>query len=333
MRKSLLNIVLFVLAAALCSCEHKELCYRHPHMASVKIEFDWKDAPKANPAGMSVFFYPAEGESLPARRFDLDGKAGGVIDILAGKYRVICHNNDTGITMMRGTDGFDTNKAFTRECDLFETVYGNSAGSRVPRASGAEDERVVISPDMLWGCAESDVEVADNGTGHVEIPKSGKAGPSQAITLKPHRLVCTYTCEITGVTGLDHVSKMCGTLSGMAPSLLFQDESLGSERVTIPFEVRAKDATTIVGEFLTFGHNEGNDSGHRLLLYVWMDNGEKFCYGTEGGRFNVTSQVRSAPDRRHVRITIDGLGLPKPIGGDLNVSTDDWNEVNEDIHI
>lgn len=45
------------------SCEHKDLCYHHPHVAVVKLEFDWKNAPQANPEGMCVFFYPEEGEN------------------------------------------------------------------------------------------------------------------------------------------------------------------------------------------------------------------------------------------------------------------------------
>ena len=42
MKKGLLNMLVCVLAAALCSCNHKELCYHHPHTASVKVEFDWR---------------------------------------------------------------------------------------------------------------------------------------------------------------------------------------------------------------------------------------------------------------------------------------------------
>ena len=71
-----------------------------------------------------------------------------------------------------------------------------------------------------------------------------------------------------------------------------------------------------------------------MLLYVWMDDGSKYCYGTESGRFNVTDQVHSASDRKHVHIIIDGLDLPQPIGGDnIDPSVDDWQEVNEDIHM
>lgn len=342
MKKGLLNMLVCVLAAALCSCNHKELCYHHPHTASIRVEFDWRDALDAAPEGMCVFFYPVEGEEAPMRRFDFNGKTGGQIDIQVGKYRVLCYNNDTEIILLRGTDGFDTHEAYTRDGDLLETIYGASARSTAPRANGTEDERVVISPEMMWGCTALNVEITETGTSYICIPESEKdewigkpaTHTEQIITLYPHELICTYTYEIRNVKGLDHVSQMCGSITGMAPSLLFHDESVGEECVTLPYEAHVGDATTIVGKFLTFGHNEANTEAHRMLLYVWMDNGEKYCYGIDSDRFDVTDQVHSAPDKRHVHIIIDGLDLPKPIGeGDIDTSVDDWHEINENIHM
>ena len=53
--------LLAALATVLCSCEHKELCYHHPHEARIRVVFDWRDAPEANPRGMCVLFYPETG--------------------------------------------------------------------------------------------------------------------------------------------------------------------------------------------------------------------------------------------------------------------------------
>lgn len=343
MIRRMLYIIRCMSAVLVClSCEHKELCYHHPHTATVRLEFDWRDAPGAAPDGMCVFFYPEEGEDAPMRRFDFAGTSGGEIEIRVGRYRVLCYNNDTEAVLLRGTEGFGSHEAFTRDGDLFESIYGSSAGSSTPRANGAEEERVVISPDMLWGCTATEVEITETGISYICIPFDEKdewAGKpventGQVITLYPHELPCTYTYEIRHVKGLEHVSQMCASLSGMAPSLFFGDESLGRECVTLPFEAHAGDGETIVGRFLTFGHHEENAAPHRMLLYVWMDDGSKYCYGTESERFDVTGQVHSAPDRRHVHLIIDGLDLPRPIGGDnMDPSTDDWQEVNEEIHL
>lgn len=343
MKRKLQYIIMCACAAlALCACEHKELCYHHPHTATLRLEFDWRDAPDARPEGMCVFFYPADGTDAPMRRFDFEGRTGGRIDIQVGRYRVLCYNNDTEAVLFDHVGDFDRHMAFTREGDLFESIYGSSAGTSAPRAKDGGNERVVISPDMMWGCAAFDVEITETGISYVCVPESEKeewAGnpvvhTEQVITLYPHELVCTYTYEIRHVKNLAHVSQMCASLSGMAPSLLFGDESLGRECVTLPFEAHTADAQTITGGFLTFGHHEENAEPHRMLLYVWMDDGSRYCYGSTGDKFDVTGQVHAAPDKRHVHIIIDGLDLPRPFeGGDIDLTVDDWHEVNEDIHM
>lgn len=71
-----------VLAAAMSmavSCVHKELCYHHPHSATVRVEFDWRDAPEASPDGMCVYFYPSGGGGV--RRVDFSGRRGGEVEL------------------------------------------------------------------------------------------------------------------------------------------------------------------------------------------------------------------------------------------------------------
>ena len=61
-----INILLIsVLTLLLAACEHKELCYHHPHVTTIRVAFDWREAPKADPEGMCVFFYPLEEEAAP----------------------------------------------------------------------------------------------------------------------------------------------------------------------------------------------------------------------------------------------------------------------------
>ena len=312
-----LNILALLIAVwSLSACEHKELCYEYPHIASVYVEFDWRDAPTASPAGMCVFFYSADDEGR-MRRYDFQGTTGGQIEIPVGRYQVLCFNNDTETVLFDGTDSLHTYRAFTREGSIFESIYGSTA-THAPRA---DDQRVVISPDMIWGCTDTEVEIDGQGITYV--------------TLYPHELVCTYTYEIRHVKGLERASQMCGTMSGMSPSLLLSSETLDDESVTLPFAASFKNDSTVVGRFLTFGHSPTNPQPHRMLLYVWMRDGTRFCYGTEGDKFDVTEQIHSAPDRRHVHLVIDGLDLPEPIGedGNYDASADDWQEINEDIHL
>lgn len=319
----------------LCSCEHKELCYQHPHVKTIRVAFDWQDAPDAHPKGMCVFFYPTNGEG--GQRFDFKGTTGGEVELRAGTYRVMCYNNDTEAVLFHDTDNFDAHGGYTREGNVLEPIYGNGANY----APSTGDERVVITPDRMWGCTAMDVEVTDAGISYVCVPMTEKDGwdgrptvDEQVITLYPHELTCTYTYEVRNVKNLKHASQLCATLSGMAPSMRFGDESLGTERVTLPFEAVSDGVSTITGKFYTFGHHEANAQPHRMVFYIVMDDGKKYAYGTDGSEhFNVTGQVHTAPDPKHVHIIIDGLELPTPIESDngFDVGVDDWEVVEEDI--
>ena len=55
-----LFIYLFA-ALAVASCEHKDLCYDHSHTVDVEEFFDWRNAPYATPASMSLYLFPTSG--------------------------------------------------------------------------------------------------------------------------------------------------------------------------------------------------------------------------------------------------------------------------------
>ena len=330
------TLLLFMAMALLASCAHKELCLHHPHEVKLKVEFNWQNSPNANPKGMCVYFYPADGGE--PRRFDFKGTQGGYIELTVGEYNVITYNNDTEGILFANQNAFGKHQAYTREGNLLEPVLGSSAG--VPKASGTEDEKVVITPDMLWGGTSLNVSVAESGVGYTCEPYKGEGGQVQVqsaehvITLYPADLMCHYSYEIRNVKNLDLATQMCASLSGMAGGMTIATEELFTKSVTLPLEANIeRDSSRITGEFFTFGHHEDNIAPHKMLLYVWMKGGEKYYFGDGSDKFNVTSQIHNAPNKRRVHIIIDGLDLPKPIenGSGYNPSVDDWDSVYEDI--
>lgn len=53
MRKTIYKLcragLVWLVPAALISCQHKELCYDHSHVVEVKVNFDWSECPDAAP--------------------------------------------------------------------------------------------------------------------------------------------------------------------------------------------------------------------------------------------------------------------------------------------
>lgn len=335
----------------LSSCDHKELCFHHPHGADIRIVFDWRDAPDAHPEGMAVFFYPIDDDGLRAEdaedeptnaeyyRRDLLPGGGELYNIPVGKYRVICYNNDTDGVLFNNYSLFDTHYGYTREGSLLEPIYGNTA-NRAPSAPGAEGDRVVICPDEMWGCSVFDLEITETGVKYIHYPFDPDAdedvtkpviNSEHVITLYPHLLTCYYDYIIHNVENSEYIYQVCASMSGMAPGMTFGNEALDKECVSIPFGA-SPDAKkgTITGNFITWGHHEENAKPHQLVIYVWMKGDTRGWYFIH----DVTDQVHAAPDRHHVHIEIDGLSLPKPINptdSGFEPSVDDWVSVDFNI--
>ncbi len=336
-------IFLILVSLLIAACDNKDLCYHHDHRITLRLAFDWRDAPEAYPQGMVVWFYPIEGTEGSPLRFNLSRSGSGEIKVPEGKYNIISYNNDIELSQISGSDAFLTHHAFTREGSILEPASRGRdeiSDNQLPRPVGSENEQVVVSPDQIWGCNALDVYVTEQGVSYLCFPLEEKDDwygkppivTEHVITLYPHDLICHYSYEIRNVKNLETVTNMCGVLTGMAPTLYFHDESLGAESVSIPLPAYKADDTTIRGEFLTFGHNAGNTAPHRFGLYLWLLGDKTLFYGKDGEDFNVTEQIHSAADPRRVHFIIDGLNLPPLMGdGNWNPSFEDWNSIYEDI--
>lgn len=323
-------------AFVLTSCEHKELCFKHPHTVRLHVTFDWTKAPEATPAGMVVLFYPVEGG--PCKRVDFQGKKGGEIELALGRYRIIYHNNDSEVNQYANMNDFDRYKVFTRTGHIFEPIYGNATGITPTGGVLKGEEPVHISPDKLFAGNVQMIEITDKGVEYMAGErcdyKNGQVGGGYiinewTIALRPVIRTATYTYEIRHVSNLRSAEQMSGSLSGMCMGGYLG--SLALERngtVTIPFDAYSDGESTITGQFCTFPRCHEHTPKTIFCLYVWLKNGGKYYYS-----YDVTNQVDDAPDPYNVHIIIDGPDLPQDIGGDndFDVAVDDWSEVEEEI--
>lgn len=327
-----------LLMAGATSCNHKPLCYEHPHTTPVRVEFNWREAPDAKPEGMCVYFYSVD-EPAKSLRFDFPQSAARTIDLPEGRYRLICYNNDTEQVLFANTGDYTGHRAYTRFANILEPIYGNGMATP-PRDASTEDEDVVLAPDRLVGCTATDLVVTQDALGYVHGPTDPWAdddgvyvdSKDKIIELFPHDMLCYYTYEIKNVKNLKYAMTMSCAITGMAGAMDLPTEQLPTDPVTLPLAAESDAQSHITGEFYTFGHHPESDVRHRMAVYVVMKDGSKFSY-TTGNSLDVTDQVHAAPDRHRVHIVIDGLELPKPIenGGGFNPSVDDWGSVEQDI--
>lgn len=315
--RKLLGLLAIALLAIACGCTNKELCFDHSHVAEMRVKFNWKNAPEANPGGMTVFFYNRNGY---VRRFDLQGREGGTVRVPIGMYDIVAYNNDLQNTQAFGADAFGSHGLRTSECSVLEPM--SLTGLSEPAITS--NERVVAAADMIWCAIARGVEI-----------KEAEVSGEREIILEPERLVAVYTVEVRGIKGLERVEDISGSLTGLSGSVTLDGWTLSAERVTVPFAFEKVGDDMIRGRFCVFGHPEDCREGHRLLLYLWMKSGHKFMIGRDSERFDVASQIHGASDSRNVNIVIDGVTMPQPIGegGGFIPSVDDWIEVDIGIEI
>lgn len=338
--KQVLKILVFIITIqVLVSCEHKELCYTHPHTTYVTIKFDWSYAPDAEQnnevESMCLWFYPTDengnktGEPI---YYNIVGMHGGKIEIPVGYYEVLYYNSDYRRVQFRGTGDFLKHECYTKETGLLESLFSSPLAYNAPRAEGAEDQLVVDTPDKMWGDNARNVHITQQGIsywfvrdGETEVTKI--SNKDNLLQLMPHEQTCTYTVDVRNVENLKYATEVGASLSSMSGSVFCAEEKLASHNVTLPIDVVSDRESTISGSLQTFGRNEF-DQRHMLTIYAWMTDGKGY-YGT----VDVTEQVDNAPDRRHVHIVVDGFKLPKPItnGGGLHPDVDEWESVDVDV--
>lgn len=312
MKRSIIYLLLFV-TVVLSSCVHKDLSYDDTRNREVRVVFDWSDCPSATPASMETYMYGTDGSAI---RYMFDNKDGGEIEIPFGLYSGVCLNADnTDWIVLRNTGDPEAMEMATGEVSEL-SAYRISSRS-IPRAEGAEDEKLVAAPGMLWSNREDGIEVKNiEGV--------------QTIVFYPEESVCHYTVDIVDVDGVSNLQgdAIDATLSGMSESFKPTAKCGSDSKATMPFILTNEDgSTTLHGDFLTFGESSESENPHYLTVYTILNDGRKwYC------SFDVSDQIHNAPDPHHVYIRVEGLKLPKPISGGgsgFKPNVNDWE--TEDI--
>lgn len=308
-------ILMLSATALLTACHHKDLYYDEVELGDIRIVFDWRNAPDANPASMEVFLYDAT--TAKETRFNFQDRIGGTVELEAGQYLGLGINSDISTwAKTRNIDNIETFEVYTGEVDEL-SAYSLDPAS-LPKARGAEDERIVSTPGMLWSGREDSIKVVNSLARKI-------------ITFYPKEDVCHYTVDVTNVKNIEYIQgvKIDGTISGMAEGYLHGKHKPTDTCVTMPFDLTVNsDDTGLHSEFLTFGESGETANNHILSLYIIMSDGTKRHY-----TFDVTSQVHNAPDPQHVHIVVSGIELPQPVetGEGFVPEVNDWQTEHVNI--
>lgn len=321
--------IALVLGAMTSSCVYEYPCCCISDTGFTIVN-DWTDCPDAHPEGMAYLFFPDDGS--PVWRFDFPGMEAGVVSMPEGNYKVISYNDDTSTILFDDKGGYDGYKAYCCDGDILgRSVSQRYDGGAVPQANASEP--VKQCPDMMWGVAYCGFGLqydylcylpeGEPGENSYDAPWT--VSENMEIVMRQRPLVARYECRIEDVKNLGGVSRMCAAMSGMAGSLDIPSGRRGPDAVTLPFAVASSGVSTISGNFHTFGIPSGSEARNMLNLFVWLADGRRFNY-----EFDVSDQVRNAPDSMDVLIVVRGLTIEPSEevgGGGFDVGVDDWETI------
>lgn len=331
---------LFLLFAA---CEHKELCYHHPHTAKVRMDVDWSEFTKETPTGMSVMIYPFDVEEAPNKVVSQQSNTIShvYVDLHAGNYNSIVYNqspSEYGTILFRGMEQYETAE-----------VYSNKTVSRWYR-SRSDEEKVATNPEWFATDIEENVQVTSDMvsiTGeHLLINQSRTQSDFVVASFIPQNIIYTIFVKIH-LKGIHNLRSARASLNGLAEGYLFAAQKPTNNIVTQLIEnwsltVDETDPTQgyITAEMTCFGlpssHRQTADENEMELFLLLVDNKTTVkCPFKVGDKF-----TQSEEDKKELYLRLElywDEPLPdvKPEGGSssgFDAVVEEWGE-EEDIDI
>ena len=289
---------IMIAAVFMPGCEHNELCYDHTHVTELNVEFDWSQAPDADPSTMVVHFFRPDGSLY--RRVEFTQRTGGKVRLEAGEYSILFHNGNMETVYELGNSHSDYALSGVSR-SILEPMGREGDAPRPPESA---DQLIFSAPDQVWAGSHSAIEI---------LP--GVAG--QTVKLTPVEATMEYTVEITGVENLRDDIDVSAAITGMSPLYRLAEGCHGGEAATLPISVERVGDNTLVAHFRTFGHCPQTELAHTFSVYT----SNKFFVN-----YDITEKMHNAPDPRHVVIEIHGLRLPD---AGMGTEISGWENVEE----
>lgn len=295
----------FVSALLLSACGQRELCYDHTHWLDLRVEFDWSEAPDADPRTMVVYLFALDRKEAPLR-YEVSEYKGIDIRVPAGQYHAVTFNGDTE-TLKEIGDSYDNFVISTDEQDLLAPMMRTNL-TNAPRPPGTETQTVKVAPDKMWSGKLENLNIMPGVKG-------------QYIRFTPKLSTTSVSIKLTNVIHMNYDLDMSGALSSIAESYQIGEQHHTGKDVTIPMALEILDDTTIMGTASIFGHcdvSKGSlEKKHLFTIYT----SNKYYY-----TYDVTNQIHESTDLDNIEIVIDGFNLVES-GSGLTPNVENWDNV------
>jgi len=341
---------LLTTVALFTSCEHKELCYKHPHTTEVRVDVDWSRFTRyETPTGMTLMLYPQSSHgSVVTHLTNTTSQA--ILTLPADRYHLLVFNQS--ISEFGSVTFKDLDKQATA------VVVANDYTSRWYKARN-ESEKVVTSPEWLGVGNFSDAEVTQAMI-DAEVEAMLRAGTGSILptiaSIMPVNIVSTVKLTLH-IRGIQNLRSARAALNGMAEGYLLTSMRPTKGKVTHLMEewtMKRDEADPTMGvietSFTCFGLPEGHQStageNQLSISLLLVDNKtiQEFSFNV-GDQFILDdpSTMNTGPESRQqgaevsLEIMLDfdtDITLPdvQPEGGSsggFDAEVEDWGDEEE----
>ncbi len=339
-----LVLTLSVIIAAV-SCEHKELCYYHPHVAPVRVNVDWSLFPMDEPTGMTAYAYPLHEDENDIYRFISHNINYITLELEAGFFHTLVFNqSESEYGSFEFTHLEDYNTAQVRVRQTKSNWY----------ATKAPDTKVGTEPEWLAvGCAEN-IEVTEEmvriaeeeflANRQEQMIRAIERAINNVATVTPISVIKQVEFRVYG-EGLYNLRSVRASVDGMAEGCILATGDVTENKVshtidtwTIDYIGSDRSIGDLVATLGTFGipsGHTGKPEENKFSIHLMLvDNQTTIDYDFNIGdiltEFNELDGSNGELQKVVVKLRLpERLPDVKPVdgeGGGFDINFDGWGD-------
>lgn len=302
----------------LTGCEHKALCYLHPHGAKVRIDVDWREFLEEHPTGMTLTLFPATDGSEPVHHTS-HTTSHAVFTLFPDEYTCMVYNqspSEFGTVTFSGMGSHYTTEVRTvaTTSTWYEPATGEKLGMHPEWIAFATEDTEVTDAMVAWQMTDEHLTRTANADA-----RTTKASTDTVIaTLVPRNII--YTLHVTvRLRGINNYRSARAVITDMADGYYPGLQQYHEKRVSHLIEEweltdRRRDdkgayTGSIVSEITCFGlpyGHRGNAGENLLRLDLLLADNKTIVSRT----FNVGNRIHESNyNGRPLHLFLD-LDLP-----------------------
>lgn len=344
-----LVLTLSVIFAAI-SCEHKELCFYHPHTAPVRVNVDWSLFTMEEPTGMTAYAYPLNEDDVDYYRFITHNLDYITLDLEAGKFHTLVFNqSESEFGTIEFADLEDYSSAQVRVVQVKSNWYASKApqtkvGSEPEWFATGSAENVEVTEAMVQ-TAEDEYLANHQGI----ITRADSRSVNDVATVTPISVIKQVEFNIYA-EGLYNLRSARGALEGMAEGCRLSNGAPTANQVahtmdtwsvsTLPNDPASGYIKTVLSTFgLPEGHGGTADENKFQLSLLLVDNETILTYEYHIGDILAAFNEMDGLDGEIQKVVVN-LELPERLpdvmpmggsGGGFDADVEDWGDEIETI--